>query len=202
MPLSQKDRQQLLGFLIFVAVVAIGGYWYMLWKPKKADMAVVQQEIDSLQVVIDSAKADLARGTVEQLRERISQYEANLAVMRRLVPTASEVTVMIDDIASRAALRGVELNQLNPGGSAPGPVFQTERYAFTVFGHYDEVGEFLSDIARLERIMVPYDVSLAAADDRQAIAYGDTTGALLRADFQLRTYVKTPTVGGSGDDAS
>jgi len=202
MPLSQKDRQQLLGFLIFVAVVAIGGYWYLLWKPKKADMAVVQQEIDSLQVVIDSAKADLARGTVEQLRARISQYEANLGVMRRLVPTASEVTVLIDDIASRAALRGVELNQLNPGGSEPGPVFQTERYSFTVFGHFDEVGEFLSDIARLERIMVPYDVSLSPADDPQAIAYGDTTGALLRADFQLRTYVKTPTPGGSGDDAS
>lgn len=199
MPLSQKDRQQLMGFLIFLAIVAIGAYWYLLWNPKKAEMAVLQQEIDSLQVVIDSAKADLARGTVDQLRQRITQYEANLAVMRRLVPTASEVTVLIDDIASRAALRGVELNQINPGGGEPGGVFQTERYTFTVFGHYDEVGEFLSDIARLERIMVPYDISMTPAEPTQATAYGDTTGALLRVDFQLRTYVKTPTPGGTGD---
>jgi Tfp pilus assembly protein PilO len=199
MPLSQKDRQQLLGFLIFLAVVAIGAYWYLLWNPKKADMAALQVEIDSLQAKIDSAKADLAAGTVEQLRARIAQYEANLTVMRRLVPTENEVTVLIDDIASRAALRGVRIAQFSRQASEPGAVFETERYAWSVFGHYDAVGEFLSDIARLERIMVPYSVSVEPADDNQATAYGDTTGALLKVDFQLRTYVKNPTAGGTGD---
>lgn len=199
MPLSQKDRQQLLGFLIFLAIVVIGGYWYLLWKPKTVDLAAMQQEIDSLQVEIDSAKADLARGTVEQLRQRIQEYEASVSIMRRLVPTGAEVTDLIDDIASRAGLRGIEIASLDRQATEPGGVFNTERYAFAVFGHYDEIGEFLSDIARLERIMVAYDLGLEPAQQNQAIAYGDTTGALLRADFNLRTYVKTPTPGGTGD---
>lgn len=201
MPLSQKDRQQLLGFLIFLGLGAIGAYWYFLWNPKRADMATIQTEIDSLTAQVDSARADLAAGTVEDLRQRIARFETNLAVMRRLVPTQNEVTVLIDDIASRAALRGVEIAQFNRQTADPGEMFDTHRYGFSVFGHYDEVGEFLTDIARLERIMVPYNLSLQPAQEQEQLAYGDTTGALLRVDFQLRTFVKTQTAGGARESS-
>jgi type IV pilus assembly protein PilO len=201
MPLSQKDRQQLLGFLIFLGLGVIGAYWYFLWNPNRADLAAVQTEIDSLTAQVDSAKADLAAGTVEELRERVERYEANLSIMRRLVPTGDEVTVLIDDIASRAALRGVEIAQFNREAAEPGPMFDTHRYGWSVFGHYDEIGDFLSDIARLERIMVPYNVSLQPAQETEQTNYGDTTGALLRVDFQLRTFVKTQTPGGTGESS-
>jgi hypothetical protein len=48
-------------------------------------------------------------------------------------------------------------------------------------------------VASLQRIIVPYDLSVAAANQNAAKALGDTTGALLEAKFQVRTFVKSST---------
>ena len=62
----------------------------------------------------------------------------------------------------------------------------------SVVGHYDQIGEFLADIASLDRIIVPIDLQLTAASQTAAKLQSDSTGALLEARFQIRTYVKTP----------
>jgi Tfp pilus assembly protein PilO len=61
----------------------------------------------------------------------------------------------------------------------------------SVIGHYDQIGQFLADVASLQRIIVPYDLRLDQAAPGAAKALGDTTGALLEAKFQVRTYVKS-----------
>ena len=68
--------------------------------------------------------------------------------------------------------------------------FNIVRYRWTVMGHYDQIGVMMSDIAQLSRIMVPYDLSLEPAADVTQRTLGDTTGALLQAEFNLRTFVK------------
>ena len=60
-----------------------------------------------------------------------------------------------------------------------------------VMGHYDQIGEFLGDIASLQRIIVPVDLTIAPANAASAKALGDSSGAMLEAKFQIRTYVKS-----------
>jgi Tfp pilus assembly protein PilO len=73
----------------------------------------------------------------------------------------------------------------------PGPApFETYKYQYSVVGRYDQLGEFLSDVASLQRIIVPTDLTLGAADLARAKALGDSSGALLEARFQIRTFVK------------
>jgi Tfp pilus assembly protein PilO len=71
-----------------------------------------------------------------------------------------------------------------------GSPFSSQRYRFTVFGHFDQVGEFLADVASLQRIMVPYSLDIGPAAVPAQQAYADTSGALLEVQFQLRTFVK------------
>ena len=76
----------------------------------------------------------------------------------------------------------------------PGPApFETYRYQYSVVGRYDQLGEFLSDVASLQRIIVPVDLTLSVVDVGKAKALGDSTGSLLEARFQIRTFVKTAT---------
>mgnify|MGYP003462221903 FL=1 len=77
-----------------------------------------------------------------------------------------------------------------PEVAGPAP-FNTYTYNMSVLGHYDEIGEFLADIASLPRIIVPQGVSMAPAPSTSAKVMGDTTGALLEAKFQIRTFVKS-----------
>src|SRR5207249_1464985 len=68
--------------------------------------------------------------------------------------------------------------------------FDTYRYRLEIIGHYVQLGEFLSDIASLPRIIVPQDVILKGAAGQAQKLLGDTLGALLEAQFGIRTFVK------------
>ena len=169
-------------------------------KAGKARVVAVQDTIHKLQSQTDSAKRELANGTVEDLRRRLDGYRASLGLLRRLVPDRNEVPNLLDDISTRAKVRGVNLSNITPMPVEAGPApFDTHKYTVSVMGHYDQIGEFLADIASLQRIIVPFDISLAAAPTTSARALGDSTGALLEAKFQIRTYVKSTTV--EGDDS-
>src|SRR5215475_1848399 len=71
--------------------------------------ALIQQKTDSvamLQARIDSAKAELAKGSVEDLRRRLEAYRSSLDLLRRLVPESNEVPNLLDDITTRAKIQG------------------------------------------------------------------------------------------------
>ncbi len=151
----------------------------------------MQTELDSLRAAVDTARADLAQGTVEALRETVDRFESALGIMRELVPTENEVTSLIDSVATQAQLRGVEILSIQPQATGFSGSFQVFRYQFVVTGPYDEIGEFLGDIASLRRVMVPYDVALQLArpaDLAGFLVQRDRT--YLRVTFMVRTFVK------------
>jgi type IV pilus assembly protein PilO len=195
MALTEKERKQLMWLLMIIPVGAILMFWFLLYQPRSQEGSDMRGVIDSLQLTVDSARRDLASGTVEELRQRVSDFEAGLTLMRELVPTDNEVAALINDISDRAKLRSVTVTDLSPLGYENAGEYRVARYRFAVLGHYDEIGAFLSDIASLRRIMVPHGLALQIATTQSAKAQGDTTGALLQAQFQLKAFVKQPPVG-------
>ncbi len=160
---------------------------------RKERVAAIKDTIFHLEAATDSAKKELARGTVADVRKRLETYRASLALLRRLVPERNEVPNLLDDISTRSKIRGVTLSSVVPQPVEPGPApFNTYKYNMSVIGKYDQIGQFLADVASLQRIIVPYDLTVAAANSSSAKALGDSSGAMLEARFQIRTYVKTP----------
>ncbi len=160
----------------------------------KERIVAVRDTIVRLEAATDSAKKELARGSVADVRKRLESYRSNLMLLRRLVPERNEVPNLLDDISTRGKIRGVTLSQVVPQPVEPGPApFDTYTYNMSVIGKYDQIGQFMADVASLQRIIVPYNLSVAAANPTSAKALGDSTGSLLEARFQIRTYVKSPT---------
>ena len=159
---------------------------------REEKVTAIQDTIVQLQAATDSAKRELAHGTVEDLRKRLDVYRGSLGLLRRLVPERNEVPNLLDDISSRSKIRGVTLSQVVPLPVEAGPApFDTYKYNMSVIGRYDQIGQFLADVASLQRIIVPYDLKLDQANTNAAKALGDTTGSLLEAKFQVRTFVKS-----------
>ena len=156
-------------------------------------IAAMRDTIGRFEAATDSAKKELAKGTVADVRKRMETYRASLVLLRRLVPERNEVPNLLDDISTRGKIRGVTLSQVVPQPVEAGPApFDTYKYNMSVIGRYDQIGQFLADVASLQRIIVPYDLSLDQANATAAKALGDTTGSLLEAKFQVRTFVKSP----------
>ena len=192
MALLPQDRQSQVMLLIFVAALAGAYFFWTDWaQPTAAKISAANSETDSLQVIIDKAKQDLASGTVEDLRRKVEQYQALLGVMRRLVPEKNEVPALIDDISTKSKVRGVTIGRFEPLAVESAQPFDNYRYRLEILGHYDQLGEFLSDIASLPRIVVPQDVVLKPAQQQAQKVLGDTLGALLEAQFVIRTFVKS-----------
>ena len=80
--------------------------------------AAMEDTLAALQAQIDTAKHDLARGSVEDLRKRVDAYRASLGILRTLVPEQREVNNLLDDIQIRAKVRGVTFAGFTP--AAPG----------------------------------------------------------------------------------
>lgn len=204
--LPQDPRGQTFALITVVALFGLYVQWDgmginpIAFSKYSARADTLNHNIDSLQAIIDAARRDLQSGSVESLQRRVAEYTAMVELLRRLVPTRNEVPTLIDDISTRAKIRGITLGTIKPMGAEPGSPFDTHRYQLEVFGHYDQIGEFLADIASLTRIVVPQDVVVRPADQRVQRFVGDTAGALLVTNFLIKTFVKsgsTATAGGS-----
>ena len=191
-PLLALGLAALVGYIAYTgAVIQMVGIKGLA--TRKAHVAAVRDTIVTLEAATDSAKKELARGTVADVRKRLESYRGSLSLLRRLVPERNEVPNLLDDISTRSKIRGVTLSQVVPQPVEAGPApFDTYKYNMSVIGHYDAIGAFLADVSSLQRIIVPYDLSIAVANSQAAKVLGDTTGALLEAKFQIRTYVKSP----------
>jgi len=159
---------------------------------QKAHAAAIRDTIAKFETETDKAKKELAKGTVDDLRKKLETYRSSLALLRRLVPDRNEVPNLLDDISTRGKIRGITLSQVVPQAVEAGPApFDTYKYTLSVIGRYDQIGEWLADVASLQRIIVPQDISLAVANQQAAKALGDTSGSLLEAKLQIRTFVKS-----------
>lgn len=162
-------------------------------RARQERVTLMTDTLTRLQAEIDTAKRDLAHGSVEELKKRVEAYKASLGILRTLVPEQREVNNLLDDIQIRAKVRGVTFSGFAPVPPEAGPApYDTYSYKLSVIGHYHQVGQFLTDIASLRRIIVPGDVTIGAANATQARALGDTT-AMLEARFSIKTYVKAKT---------
>ena len=195
-----QERQVPLLLMLLAIVVGYLGYTGTVLdqlglrgvQQTKDSIQARQKTLDSIVTLTDSAKKLLAFGTVDDLRRKLDGYRTSLELMRRLVPDRNEVANLMDEISTRAKIRGVQVSQFQPLPHEPGPApFETYKYQYSVIGRYDQLGEFLSDVASLQRIIVPSDLTLGTADMARAKALGDSSGALLEARFQIRTFVKT-----------
>jgi len=199
--LPQDPRGQV--FALITAVALFGLYVQydgmginpIAYSKYSARADTLSHRIDSLQAIVDAARQDLQSGSVESLQRRVAEYSAMLELLRRLVPATHEVPALIDDISTKAKVRGVTLDLISAPTTDAGTPFDTHRYRIQVFGRYDQIGEFLADIASLTRIVVPQDVTMRPADQQVQRFVGDTAGALLAGAFNIRTFVKSSNPG-------
>jgi type IV pilus assembly protein PilO len=114
-------------------------------------------------------------------------YGTMLGTMRRLVPTANEVPQLLDQVSTAARNAGLEIGEVTPDSVIPGPVFDTYKYHMTVQGSYHRVGQLLSNVGSLTRIIEPMNLNLTT--NRIGTAQPRKGEAMLAASFDIETYV-------------
>ena len=191
--LPKNQRDQVMVLLVIVAVALVGLYYAYVYSPKSDVLTDLQGHVDSLDVSNQRAKAELAKGNVEELRAEAAKLQANLEVMRQLVPTSNEVPALLEQVSTAARRVGLDLATVKPQPVVEGEQFDTYRYQVAVIGDYHALGEFLANVGSLTRIVAPVNLALsplgsgAAADQRKKALKNNNS--VLDSRFELQTYV-------------
>jgi type IV pilus assembly protein PilO len=191
---NMTKREQSLGGVGVAAVLLLAAYWYFLYKPKAQELTATQVHVDSLNRKNQQAKADIAMGSLQKLRAQSAEYEQSLKVMRQLVPRSNEVPALLEDISTAARRVGLDLATVEPMPVLPGEQFDTYRYKLAVIGGYHPVGQFLSNVGSLNRIIAPVTMAIKLhpiADKTKARTRKGES--LIDTEFQVQTYVARTT---------
>ena len=192
--LPQNPRDQKLVLVAIVAIGLAGAYQQLVWKPKSAELQLLSARLDTLDSLNRVAKADVARGTATKMKQEADEFARQLAVLRRLVPTQNEVPALVESISSAARRAGLEFSDVQPDGILSGDQFDTYRYKMSVIGGYHAVGEFLSNVGGLSRIVAPVSLDMKPHPPTDKSKRPPKKGqSMLDTDFQVQTYVARTT---------
>ncbi len=185
--LPTKQRDQAMLVVCLVALGALGLFYQYVWSPKEADLAKIEQHVNSLDSLNQDGKRELAHGNVAQLKEQADSYARQLDVLHRLVPLANEVPALLEQVSTASRVVGLELAEVVPEGVTQGDQFDTYKYKLGVSGPYHRVAQFLTNVGSLPRIVAPINLSLVpSARSDIKTPKGD---ALVDARFEILTYV-------------
>jgi type IV pilus assembly protein PilO len=198
-PKTQREQAMLLVGMIAIGLVA--AYWNFVYKPKAAELVVLQERVDTLESRNARAKVELASGSVDQLRAEAELLAKDLEVMRQLVPTGNEVPALLEQVSTAARRVGLDLATVQPKPVIEGEQFDTYSYDISVTGGYHAIAKFLSNVGSLTRIVAPMNLSLAAATNPKATAVQRRPegASALDTKLEIQTYVvRTTTVTSGG----
>ena len=176
----QKQKMILIG-MIPVAIAAL--FWYLIYTPRGVTAAELESQVEMLQMKNAANQAVVARFG-NDLERRLGIYREHVQQLEQLIPRREDVPGLINQITERAQALGVDLVMLNPDVEEAGQFYGRQTYQIRVIGDYHSVGEYLSEIGALPRIVKPDEVTLAVESDPN-----DGTPPLLRASFTIETFV-------------
>jgi len=187
-PLDAKTRKNLMyGALLLVVVAAF--YYLKVYTPRNEANQELEGQVARLELSNTAARG-LTRGATSP-EEALELYRRQLAVVEGLIPSTEELPDLLDAISAQAQQTGVEIALIQPVSATQERYYTRRVYDMAVQGRYQDIGEFLTRVASLPRVVTPVDLRLApvagpgGADPSRA-ADGPPR---LEARFSIETYV-------------
>lgn len=189
LPKNQRDQAMVL--ICIIAVALAGLYWNFVWSPKRTTLAALELRVDSLDATNSMARSEMAKGTVAQLTAEAEQYARDLEVMRQLVPTGNELPALLEQVSTAARREGLDISAVEPQPVVEGAQFDTYRYKIAVTGGFHALGEFLTNVGSLTRIVAPINLTLALNNNQNvtAVKLKPAGTAAIESRFEIQTYV-------------
>lgn len=193
----RTQREQLMVLLAIVGLATAGIFWYLKYSPRMIELDVLEERVTKIDDSNQKAKAELAKGTVNELRAEAQALAENLQLMRQLVPEGNEVPVLLEQISTAARRVGLDIGSVEPLGVEQGADFDAYRYRLRLSGAYHDIANFLANVGSLPRIVAPMNVTMGLPAN--VTPRPGFTPPTVTASFELHTYVARtgiPAVGG------
>jgi type IV pilus assembly protein PilO len=146
---------------VFVAVVAIGVYMFVIQQEMPL-LAKAQKEEQDLRATFEDRQRKAAN--FDAYRAQLAEIERDFGAMLRQLPGKTEVPSLIVDISQTATGAGLEELAFTPQGEIQKDFYAELPIKLRYTGSYHELGNFVSGIAALPRIVTLHDIQIRPAN--------------------------------------
>jgi type IV pilus assembly protein PilO len=143
--------------LMFVAVVAFGVYMFVV-KEEMPLLERAQQEEQELRSTFEDRQRKAAN--FDAYRAQLADIERDFGAMLRQLPGKTEVPSLLVDISQTGLGAGLEEQLFQPTGEIQKDFYAELPIRLRYTGSYHELGNFVSGIAALPRIVTLHDISI------------------------------------------
>jgi type IV pilus assembly protein PilO len=187
MAIFNSNRDKSMAAVIGVALAIGYAYYAYVWSPKNEELNTTQAHVDTLQVMNQRAKSELAQGKTVEVIAEAERYAQDLDVMRRLVPTGNEVPALLEQVSTAARRVGLDIADVQPEPLLSGDQYDAYKYRLSVRGDFHQIGNLLTNIGSLQRIVAPINLTLAPVN----VPGGAKRARMqpVEARFEIQTYV-------------
>lgn len=183
--IPQEPRQQYALVGIIVALAALYGFWEFWRAPSLETLEGSRDRLERLETQNRAAQVRALQR--ERLEQQAAVYERYVRRLEELVPAEEEVPSLLRDIQAEARRLDVDVDLIEPFSNEPGPggYYTLQSYNMRVIGEYHDVGQFLTSIASLPRIITPVELSIERFENQPLLQLD--SGVVV--DFRIETYV-------------
>lgn len=185
MALLPKDQKKQVKILIGLIPVALAFLYYQFYHTGRVtEVDELSSHVESL-VAANAASQAIVASYGTDLPRRLGIFQEHIRQLEELIPRREDVPMLIDLITEQAQILDVELTALNPSVEEPGEFYSRQSYELRVVGDYHSIGEYLTAIGSLPRIVRSTAIALSVADPRP----GASGPPQLQASFRIQTYI-------------
>jgi len=143
--------------LVCVMILA-AGYWFII-KDQLAELETAERQELALRDEFERKKAMAVN--LEAYQKQMVEMQERFGVMLRQLPNRTEVPELLIDITQTGLGRGLQFDLFQPRNKRVADFYAELPINIRVQGTYHQLGEFVSDVAALPRIVTIDDLVLS-----------------------------------------
>ncbi|NNG11858.1 MAG: type 4a pilus biogenesis protein PilO [Halobacteria archaeon] len=140
-----------------VAVIFLG-YWFHT-KDQLVDLENLAQKENDLKILFERKAKKAAN--LEAYQQQLADMRESFGAMLRQLPNKTEVADLLVDVSQTGLASGLEFELFQPQGERPQEFYAELPISIRVIGSYHELGDFVSGVASLPRIVTLHNVNIS-----------------------------------------
>lgn len=146
--------------LVCASVLGAGYYFDTQYQQEEFERVVAQEE--GLWTTFESKQVKAS--SLEDYKAQMVEMEESFGTMLRQLPSKNEVADLLVDITQTGLASGLEFELFKPNKEQPKEFYAELPITINVNGSYNNLGQFVSGVAALPRIVTIHDIQLKVSD--------------------------------------
>lgn len=160
--------------LVCVAIVLVG--WWFDWRGGMEQLDAAKRKETELRGVFTTKKNQAVN--LEAYTKQRADIEQAFGALLKQLPNKQEMDALITDVNQAGLGRGLQFDLFKPEGESVSEFYASTPIKVKVNGGYHDIAAFVSDIAKLSRIVTLHDIAMDPGKE----------GGVLNMDATVKTY--------------